>query len=434
MRDQLIIASVAVTLVALASPARADYYADQQNEHLRRIEYAQSRVQTAWFDGKPITDASASQAMDLAIQCRFAQKTFDDVYREVDAQFRAGERAKQVLQRQNEIRSVCSVIVPAVDAYRRDQEAKKARAADEQRLELGRANVRAELFGKLSPYRGTLMDVMPGFADIESTGGFTESPQFVAKYLKELAEVQKICRDYPNVTNPVRPPNPRALESHAVEVCKTAALGPEEVIRQYRRGRLIRGITSDIERYIRYVQPILDGTEKAVSDVHQALAWDRARWVTLVAKDLVKDFEQIKEPIPPDLYAGMDDTAAKLRAKLEAYGASEKFTMPSYRDAQVEALVKKAAASELKGSTIYKIGLDYKTWVAYDERTWVKSDATYDYYRVSPGKNRYKRGWILVKLAGQPVCQAREFIVSRVRSGPIHVDSLDGGGRFMRCD
>jgi hypothetical protein len=106
---------------------------------------------------------------------------------------------------------------------------------------------------------------------------------------------------------------------------------------------------------------------------------------------------------------------------------------PPYKDRQVEALVKKQAAAELKGAQVFKVGLDYNDWKAYDEKTRVGSDSKYDYYKLSKGKNRYKRGWLLVKLPGQPFCQSREFIAARVLNGPISIESLDGGGYFVKC-
>jgi len=423
-------------VLVVRSTAHADHHADEQNDLLRQVEYAQSRFTAVpgWFDPKTNTIVPGHRLREGLGECRFAVETYEKKFNLVDTQFRTGDRGKAVQRRHDEIAPICRAMGATMDAYDREKAASEARAADEQKLERERAKVRTEMFVKLGPYYGTLMSVMPGFANIASTSGFRESPESVEQYKKDFAGIQKVCAAYPNITNPIKSPHPQALESHAVEVCKTAALGPDEVIRQHRRNSLFHTLTTDAERYVRELQPILDGHEKAIADLHQLLVFDRTAWATKIGEPYAKQFKLINEAMPANVFAAVEPVAEKLRAKLDGYGANDAFTMPSFRDAQVEALVKRKAASELKGSKVYKAGLDYKTWVAYDERTWVKSDATYDYYRVSKGKNRYKRGWILVRLAGQPYCQAREFIVSRVKNGPISVDSLDGGGRFVKCD
>jgi len=425
---------IVVSLVVLGSSARADYYADQQNEHLRRIEYGQSRVEApnSWFDGKNVNPNG--RIGDGVGECKYAISTFQDEWKLVDAAFKASERGKAVEKKHAEIAPFCAAMVAAMEVIKKEQAAKEARAAEDAKLEGVRLSMRGELMGKLQPYLPTLNAVMAAWITIQTTTGFSHQPNDLAQYKKDLAEVQKICGAYPKIANPTQTVPSQQLRDFPADICKVAALGPEEAVRQTRKIWLLHNVASDGERYVRYIQPMIDGTEKAVADEHQLLAFDRKAWLAKTAAGVAKDFEEIKEPMPADLYPALGPAADKLRAKLDTYGANDTFTKPPFRDAQVEGLVKKQAAKDLKGSKVFKIGLDYKSWVAYDERTWVKSDATYDYYRVSPGKNRYKRGWILVQLAGQPYCQAREFIVSRVRSGPIHVDSLDGGGRFMKCD
>jgi hypothetical protein len=96
-------------------------------------------------------------------------------------------------------------------------------------------------------------------------------------------------------------------------------------------------------------------------------------------------------------------------------------------------MVRGEVAREYKGSSILKIGSDYKIWVAYDEKTWVKSDAMYDYFRVEKGKNQYKRGWFLLKMPNRPYCQGREWIATRVNTGAPHINYVDTAGLFMKC-
>ena len=78
-----------------------------------------------------------------------------------------------------------------------------------------------------------------------------------------------------------------------------------------------------------------------------------------------------------------------------------------------------------------KIGLDYTTWKKRESRTYVGSDSTFAYYKVT--YNTYKRGVALVKIQNQPFCQAREWIVGRGGSGIVLV-SLGGSGIFMKCE
>ncbi len=423
------------TLTGLTGGARADHFADQQNELLRRIEYGQSRYNPpTWFDGKSIPPSAIGMAFDTRSNCRYAIDTYKQLWNTIDPAFRSAPRGQAVQQKYQAMVPACEAIGAALARYESEQKEREARAAEEQRLERERDRVRQDLWSKLMPYETSITPVMIAFVDIETSNGFAEQPQFVAKYKKDWAEVQKVCAAFPNITNPPHPPARNQLRNYPVEVCQKAALGPDEAIRQHRKAFLQRGISSDVERYTREVQPILDGQEKAISDLIQKLAYDRKAWSAIINKNLAASYERIGEPIPDDLWQGLDPVAEKLRSKLDSNAATDTFKAPPYHDAQVEGLVRKQAATELKGAKVMKSGLDYASWVAYDERTWVKSDAKYDYFRVSPGKNRYKRGWILVQLAGQPHCQAREFIVSRVLSGPIHVDSLDGGGRYVKCE
>lgn len=90
-----------------------------------------------------------------------------------------------------------------------------------------------------------------------------------------------------------------------------------------------------------------------------------------------------------------------------------------------------ASEPEFKGTKVVKIGLDYTTWKERESLSYLGSDSNYRYYKVE--HNAYKRGWALVKMPGQPFCQARESIVGRNAKNAIVLVSLGGSGTFMPC-
>lgn len=63
----------------------------------------------------------------------------------------------------------------------------------------------------------------------------------------------------------------------------------------------------------------------------------------------------------------------------------------------------------------------------------VGHDDRYDYYRVSKGKNKFKRGTLLVRFPDRPYCQVREWIVRKTGGARPELDYLEEGGRFVRC-
>lgn len=448
-------------IAGLPAPARADYFTDQQNELLRQIEHAfNAYVRGTWFDGTKIAAEAPSANVSSSVRkCNDAVAKFDQVFPTVDAKIRAGDRARKLQQRYTELVPHCRALKSAAEAYAREAQARAARAeadrqaaaaatkaeadkaaaktdADRKALGERRAAI-GEWFRKIEPYTATIQALTtsydPKFRPRAQTS-YTDSPQLIAKYKADIAEVHKVC-----VATPPPPPSGDHVEPHdllaqQIEICKMAALGGDALVKRAKRRIAINVADLNTKRLLRDIQSIIDGQEPAVNDDIQKLVFDYDAWLAGMVAFYKPKFDEIDETVPADLFAAVVAIAPTLRAKIDEHARTRTFPAQPFRDAQVEALVKKKLPGTFKGAKLVKIGLSYSAWQAFDERTWVKSDANYDYYRVNQGKNRYKRGWILVQLAGHPHCQAREFIVRRVKNGPIEIDSFDGGGTFMKCE
>ncbi len=111
--------------------------------------------------------------------------------------------------------------------------------------------------------------------------------------------------------------------------------------------------------------------------------------------------------------------------------------MPPQLDAALQAMVKKAYATKYPGVEIYKTGMNYTTWKAYDKTSVAGSGTDYKIYKTEIDKSRYKIGLAFVKLLNQPYCRVRDFALAQTRNGASYsaakVDNLSFTRFFVKC-
>jgi hypothetical protein len=124
----------------------------------------------------------------------------------------------------------------------------------------------------------------------------------------------------------------------------------------------------------------------------------------------------------------------EIKAWIDNQSRINVFEKPRFQDAGSQNVAKKGISQDmiLKNGTLLAIGMDEAAWRAYDQKTETGRDSRFIYYKIEPGKNKYKRGKMLVKTNGY--CQQRDFFVKQVRgSTAISLHLLTYEGRFVQC-
>lgn len=262
------------------------------------------------------------------------------------------------------------------------------------------------------------------------TAGYTYSDELEQQIMDDLKAVHEVCRKYPGIKNLSKPPRDAAPIFVQVDVlCRLAA---DHATIKKRAHLHMFDVTIEAVNQTKQdeIKKVIDG-ETYVPDYLQLLAFETDAWVKAEAGKLAKDYAKWGEQPPADAFKPTIAKIPDLVAKIDRDGQANTFDPPKFRDAAVEGLVKAELAKS--GAKVIAIGGTYQAWAAYDEKSWVKSDNRYDYYRVTKGKNKYKRGRVLVQVPNRPHCQSREWIVKKVGGGRPVVDYIDPGGAFVRC-
>jgi len=164
----------------------------------------------------------------------------------------------------------------------------------------------------------------------------------------------------------------------------------------------------------------------------QDMIWNREKWRAVKFAWLKPKFAALGvREVPANVTADAEKRADELWKLVEQGAPGRSYKQPPWRDAAVEAFVKRKLAAKMPGVQIVKIGLDYKTWVKRASHSLVASDDYFNYYKVS--YNSYKRGTVLIKVPGRPFCQEQEFVVGQGGSGIVDA-GIGGSGTFMRCE
>lgn len=163
----------------------------------------------------------------------------------------------------------------------------------------------------------------------------------------------------------------------------------------------------------------------------QELIWDRAKWRAAKLAWLKPKYAEYGAEVPADAFDAVEKRADELKAKVLSEAPNRSYKQPLHKDAAVESFMRGQFAKEYPGSQVIKIGLDYNTWVQRKSLTYVGSDEIFRYYKVN--YNSYKRGTVLLKLPGRPLCQTQDWVVGRGAQGMVAV-AVGGSGTFMRCE
>jgi hypothetical protein len=191
----------------------------------------------------------------------------------------------------------------------------------------------------------------------------------------------------------------------------------------------VNGLRIDIER-------ALKDDEGYISAEIQKFIYDRAAWERDALPAMRKHYLDAIAAIPAEVLKPLEEKAAALQSKIEQDAPSRAWTQPKYTDAALEAIIRRQAIAEFPGVKVLKTGMDFTTWVARDDKSFVGSDSYFKYYRITPGAYRFKRGIALVKLPNQPFCQIKQFQLTQHKAGAGYgaaKPTISGGGVFVKC-
>ncbi len=439
MRLSVLALLAALLAVPLASrPARADYWTDQQNDKLREIEYAFDHyTRPTWWDGKQIAPGTTARTVEGGpVSCGHPLERFTAIFPRVDAKIRQTERAQKLQRAYDELVPFCRDLTAAATAFLKgaaEAEAGKAKAEQAERAwDQKRRAFIAEI-----PQVG--LNFIHDFAQIYDPSlnggagtGVSDSPAARRAAKEGYEAVRVVCKKHGPLSDPVKPFNKGFINEYPVAICAMAEMG-DKLIQKARLGMIMNGVGLYIDDMLVTAQKIADGAQKDFDELTQQRLFETAKWVAVANKNWGPRLAEIGEAMPANAWERIFAKSAELKAKIDKDGTTNSFEAPPFKDGAAEAVAKAAWAKEIKGVKIRKIGTSYNAWNVFDEKTWVKRDSNYDYYRVNKGKNKYKRGWALLEIPGRPYCQAREWIVKRVSNGPIQLDALGGDGTFMKC-
>ena len=263
-----------------------------------------------------------------------------------------------------------------------------------------------------------------------SISGPPVDPKKWEKVAQDLAALDTLCKTkYAGLTNNPDRPRENELRKLPATWCAIAA----NRIEYEKRGRAFALRSQFLPLNVEdELKAAMTNTDNRTPDEAQAVLYNRAKWQAEQTAKFQPRFAAMKTEMPTDLFDGAFAKADELKAIIEKDAPNRSWKQPTYKDAAVESFIKTkfATAPEFKGAKVVKIGLDYTTWKKRESRSYVGSDSKYAYYKVE--YNSYKRGVALVKMPGQPFCQAREWIVGRGAKG-ITLVSLGGAGVYMKC-
>ena len=267
----------------------------------------------------------------------------------------------------------------------------------------------------------------PEFASMK--GGIDAAE--IKKATVELAELDALCTSkYPGITN-----DPKYLDRltfRSGDWCGMAAKR-NEILQSVTSGTQSAVGTRFIEGWKRAINqsltPRRGGVSDAVSDDVQAMVFDLAKWKAKDLPNLQRLYAQNGGTVPADIFDAVKPDLDRLRQKIETDSQTKSWTVPLYKDAAVEALVKNkyAANPKFRGIIIVKSGMDFTTWKLYKNDLGIPT-------------SQIKKGWVLVKIANQQgLCQAREFAVEKTYMGggtfsAMQMAGFSEAGHYMKCN
>ncbi len=289
----------------------------------------------------------------------------------------------------------------------------------------------AAFMAEAAPYRTSMQQFLPYVAKGLDAVGLPVKPAAWQKTLADLAALDQLCTTrYAGLKDSTDVPYNRDLNWLPATWCAVAK----------RRVEIEPKAKADVAKQQVRLTVTEDDLKLAfsheknlVTDEIQQLLYARDQWRRQQAPAYEKAFAELGVAMPADFYAAVEKRADELAKLIQETAPKRSWTKPPFSDAAVESFVrsKYAADPRYKQGTLYKTGVDYASWVKRENLSLVGSDSQYRYYKVE--YTSYKRGWALIKLPGQPFCQAQEWIVGKGKGGGTVLVSLGGGGIYMQC-
>jgi hypothetical protein len=306
------------------------------------------------------------------------------------------------------------------------------------RQEQAQKPLRAQFMDEAQAFSTTIYALAPVFdPKYQPIGtGITQENNTYEAWRKDLESLDVVCRKYPNMTNPSMSSIYQGdVKYFPADWCKIAAQRTDvlqktkKVVGNSLAQAEINGLRIDIEQ-------ALKDDEGYISGEIQKLIYDRAAWDRERLPAMRKHYLDPNAEMPTETLKPLEEKAAALKAKIESEAPSRSWTQPKYTDAALEGIIRRQSVSEFPGAKVFKTGMDFTTWVARDDKSYVGSDSYFKYYRITPGAYRFKRGKALVKLPNQPFCQIKEFQLTQHKAGAGYgaaKATISGGGVFVRC-
>lgn len=261
----------------------------------------------------------------------------------------------------------------------------------------------------------------------------------IEKMKSDLQAVAAVCQKYPNLTNEVSNDDPlygADIRMFPAVWCEMAE-GREALMKKMLlTGSGIRA-QDNIGIWENAIREARRNRDGYVKDELQMLVFDRTAFQQKQLKGVQSSYAKAGEKIPEDILAPIFKQADELKEKIERDAQTRSWTQPAYKDVALENLVKAVYLKAFPGVKIFKTGMTYATWKAYDDTSLVRADTDVKIYKYERDKYRRKDGLILVQLPGQPLCQIRNFTLEQTRTGAsfgaARAVGTAKGGIFVRC-
>lgn len=267
----------------------------------------------------------------------------------------------------------------------------------------------------------------PEFASLK--GGIDAAA--IKKATVELAELDALCTSkYPGITN-----DPKYLDRltfRSGDWCGMAA----------KRNEILQSVTSGTQsavgtRFIEGWRRAINNSSHRrgavsgdpVSDDVQAMVFDREKWKAKDLPNLQRLYAENGGTVPADIFDAVKPELDQLRQKIETDSQTKSWPVPPYKDAEVEALVKRsyAANPKFRGIVFVKSGMEFTTWKLFKNDLGIPT-------------SQIKQGSVLVKIANQQgLCQERGFAVEKAylgggRFSAVQMAGFSEAGTYMKCN
>lgn len=239
------------------------------------------------------------------------------------------------------------------------------------------------------------------------------------KTMNDLAALDNLCKTkYAGMQNDPNSPWKNDLAQLPATWCEIAARRNE----YQQKGKSV-GVAMQLDPIkngiLRDLDSKLNADAPYLSYDHQFLMFEPETWKA--------NYKKKTPDLPDSFFAEIITKAAELKSKTERDAPNRTFKMPPYQDAAIQNQIRNAYASQLKGTQIIKIGMDYTTWKIWKNSLGIPTSQT-------------KRGRVLAKVPNRPFCQEQEFVVVKdyTGGGSFGATKIQNGvgsaGLFMNCN